>query len=225
MLTKGESLCLGFAQANLVTRTGNPFDLRWALSTMARDGTIYYDYVKRTWERRAEAVDLNRDFHDEDSAARSVYFQFLQSRMLILTCHHSVFNGLSSSARLLLRYLACLPSRGVEVSLLARLINKSDAGIRSLLDECVASGSTEVTDHRVQFVHDKPHAAVLASISRNDRPKLFVTIARGLEGISTDYNFVQADMLLSAFDVDPSLLTRLEVVTSGEPNHYIAVNL
>lgn len=71
-------------------------------------------------------------------------------------------------------------------------------------------------EHSVQFVHDKPHAAILASISPAERSRLFATIARALEGISTDFNFIQADMLLTAYDIDSGLLTRLEVVTSGQ---------
>ncbi|KAI5455195.1 hypothetical protein NCC49_000012 [Naganishia albida] len=173
---------------------GNPFDTRWALSTMVRDGNVYYDYVHKRWAHRTEALALARQIYDENSAA-------------------SIFNGLSSSARLLLCYLACLPSRGVEISLLARLVNKSESVIRPILDECIASGSITVTNLTIQFVHDKPHAAALASISETDRPRLFVTIARALEGFSTtDYHFVQADMLLSAQDAESALVTKREVV-------------
>lgn len=98
-------------------------------------------------------------------------------------------------------------------------MQKNDAEMRSLLDECIASGSILVRDRFVQFVHDKPHAATLASISPPERSRLFTKIARGLEGISTDYNFVQADMVLSAYEIDSSLLTALEIVKSSESLH------
>lgn len=108
-------------------------------------------------------------------------------------------------------------------------MQKSEFEMRTLLDECVASGSIAVRDHLIQFIHDKPHAATLASITSAERSRLLVTIARGLEGISTDYNFIQADMLLTAYDIDSSLLTRLEVVTSGgfrpsDGRSYLSVN-
>jgi hypothetical protein len=116
----------------------------------------------------------------------------------------------------MLCHLACLPSRGVEITLLAALMGRSENATRLLLGECTAFGSIVITNNRVQFVHDKPHAAVLASISGDRKPKLFAAIGRALEGVSTDYNFVQADMFLNAFDSDSTLLGRLEVVRAGK---------
>lgn len=127
-----------------------------------------------------------------------------------------MFNSISSHARSVLCHLACLPSRGIEISLLASLMGRSENATRLLLGECTALGSIVIRNNRVQFVHDKPHAAVLASISEDRKPKLFAAIGRALEGISTDYNFVQADMFLSAYEADPTLLDRLEVVRTGK---------
>jgi hypothetical protein len=113
-------------------------------------------------------------------------------------------------------HLACLPSRGVEIALLAHLVNKTENTVRTLLDECATLGSIVIRNTKVQFVHDKPHTAALGLIDPQEKPRLFAKIARNLEGLSTDYNFVRADMLLSAYHSDPELLETHEVVKAGE---------
>lgn len=117
---------------------------------------------------------------------------------------------------MVLCHLACLPSRGVEIPLLAHLTNKNENAVRALLDECATLGSISIRHNKVQFVHDKPHAAALALIDPQEKPRLFAKIARSLEGVSTDYNFVRADMFLSAYQSDAKLLEPLEVVKAGK---------
>lgn len=129
---------------------------------------------------------------------------------------YSVLNSLSQQARVVLCHLACLPSRGVEIALLAHLVNKTENTVRTLLDECATLGSIVIRNTKVQFVHDKPHTAALGLIDPQEKPRLFAKIARNLEGLSTDYNFVRADMLLSAYHSDPELLEAHEVVKAGE---------
>jgi hypothetical protein len=94
-------------------------------------------------------------------------------------------------------------------------MGRTENAIGLLLGECTVLGSIVISNNRVQFVHDKPHAAVLASLGDDRKPQLYATIGRALGGISTDYNFVQADMFLSAYKSDPTLLDRLEVVRAG----------
>lgn len=124
---------------------------------------------------------------------------------------------------MVLCHLACLPSRGVEIALLAHLVNKTENTVRTLLDECATLGSIVIRNTKVQFVHDKPHAAALGLIDPQEKPRLFAKIARNLEGLSTDYNFVRADMLLSAYHSDPELLEPLEVVKAGESYSHLSL--
>jgi hypothetical protein len=85
-----------------------------------------------------------------------------------------------------------------------------------MLDECASLGIVTIRNDRVTFVHDKPHSATLALIDPKDKPKLHVKIGKGLEGFSSDYGFVQADMLLSAFECDPTLLEPLDVARASK---------
>jgi hypothetical protein len=147
--------------------------------------------------------------HDSDLRSTTKAYQHL-------SYSSSVLNSLSQQARVVLCHLACLPSRGVEIPLLAHLTNKNENAVRSLLDECATLGSISIRNNKVQFVHDKPHAAALALIDPQEKPRLFAKIARNLEGLSTDYNFVRADMFLSAYQSDPDLLEPLEVVKAGK---------
>ncbi|KAJ9093692.1 hypothetical protein QFC21_006288 [Naganishia friedmannii] len=175
---------------------GNAFDLKWTLSTLVRDGDIYYDYVRQEWIIRTTMLNAYPERNAEDFA-------------------QGVLNSLSQQARVVLCHLACLPSRGVEIPLLAQLTNKNENAVRALLDECATLGSINIRHNKVQFVHDKPHAAALALIDPQEKPRLFAKIARSLEGVSADYNFVRADMFLSAYQSDPSLLELLEVVKAA----------
>jgi hypothetical protein len=117
-----------------------------------------------------------------------------------------------------------LPSRGVEIALLAHLVNKTENTVRTLLDECATLGSIVIRNTKVQFVHDKPHTAALGLIDPQEKPRLFAKIARNLEGLSTDYNFVRADMLLSAYHSDSELLEPLEVVKAGESYSHLSLH-
>lgn len=52
--------------------SGNPFDLKWTLSTLVRDGDIYYDYVAQEWNIRTAVLNAYPDLSAEDFAARYV---------------------------------------------------------------------------------------------------------------------------------------------------------
>ncbi|KAJ9123034.1 hypothetical protein QFC22_001223 [Naganishia vaughanmartiniae] len=182
-----------FVSALLKSTQGNPFDIKWKLATMVRNSDIRYNFGQQKWEADAGLLDAETEFDAGAFAA-------------------NMFHSISPQARSMLCHLACLPSRGIEISLLASLIGKGEDSVQMLLGECIALGGIVIYNDRVQFVHDKPHAAVLASISEDRKPKLFAAIGRALEGISTDYHFVQADMFLSAYIADHALLDCLEVV-------------
>ena len=113
---------------------------------------------------------------------------------------------------MVLCHLACLPSRGVEIALLSQLVHKSENTVKTLLDECASLGSVIVRGTKVQFVHDKPHTAALALIDPQEKPRLFAKIARDLEGSSTDYSFLRADLYIQAREANPDLIEPLEVV-------------
>jgi hypothetical protein len=119
--------------------------------------------------------------------------------------------------------LACLPSRGVEIALLAHLVNKSESTVKALLDECASLGSVIVRGTKVQFVHDKPHAAALAFIDPTEKPRLFAKIARDLEGTSTDFSFLRADLFIQARTADPEVLEPLEVVVAGGSSERLSI--
>lgn len=53
-------------------RAGNPFDVRWSLSTQVRDGTIYYDFNQQKWDLRFVAVANASDVRVEVPSTRSV---------------------------------------------------------------------------------------------------------------------------------------------------------
>lgn len=126
---------------------------------------------------------------------------------------------------MVLCHLACLPSRGVEITLLAHLVNISEGTVRTSLDECATLGSVTVRGTKVQFVHDKPHAAALAFIDPQQKPRLFAKIARDLEGTSTDYSFLRADLFIQARSADPELLEPLEVVIACWSSKYIPLRV
>lgn len=189
--------------------------MKWTLSTLVRDGDIYYDYVQQKWNIRTAVLNAYPDVSAEEFAARWVTIALSFARMPD-QLDYSVLNSLSQPARVVLCHLACLPSRGVEIALLAHLVNKTEGTVRTLLDECATLGSVVIRNTKVQFVHDKPHTAALGLIDLQEKPRLFAKIARKLEGLSTDYNFVRADMLLSAYHSDPQLLEVHEVVKAGE---------
>lgn len=117
---------------------------------------------------------------------------------------------------MVLCHLACLPSRGVSISLLVHLTGLKDNTIRSVLDDCASLGIVTVWHDQVTFVHDKPHTATLALIHPQDKPMLLVKIGKRLEGFSADYGFAQADMLLGAWESDPALLDPLEVARASK---------
>lgn len=54
------------------SRTGNPFDLKWALSTLVHDGDIYYDYARQEWNIQAAILKASLERNSEDFAARFV---------------------------------------------------------------------------------------------------------------------------------------------------------
>lgn len=135
----------------------------------------------------------------------------------------SVLNSVSEQARAVLCHLACLPSRGVNVPLLVHLTNLKEDLIRTVLDECASLGIVTVWSERVTFVHDKPHAATLALIDPRDKPMLLVKIGRRLEGYSADYGFAQADMLLGAWESDPTLLDPFEVARASKSKNRCAL--
>lgn len=186
---------------------------------VTREGSIYYDYVRQVWELRREALS---DGDEGCSAGAFCPESVLCFRMLSpfkLTQQFdpfSSFNSLSQSAQLLLSYLACLPSRGVALALLERLMDRSEATVRSLIQECSTLGTITLVDQKVRFSHDKLHAGALAMIDSAERPRLLLKIARDLDGLSMDYKFLQADMLLTAFETDPRLISSREVAALGE---------
>jgi hypothetical protein len=172
--------------------------------------------VQQEWNIRTAVLNAYPDLSAEDFAARwAAIFLACFSAWVANGIPYSVLNSLSQQARVVLCHLACLPSRGVEIALLAHLVNKTENTVRTLLDECATLGSIVIRNTKVQFVHDKPHTAALGLIDPQEKPRLFAKIARNLEGLSTDYNFVRADMLLSAYHSDPELLEAHEVVKAG----------
>ncbi|KAJ9094752.1 hypothetical protein QFC21_005910 [Naganishia friedmannii] len=177
----------------LYTNTkGNPFDLRWALTTLVHDGDIYYDYVRQEWHIEGALRKASLERNSEDFAA-------------------SVLNNLGEQAKTILCYLACLPSRGVDISLLSRLTGKREGAVYPILENCVTMGIVSIGSDKVRFVHDKPHSAALAMIDAQDKPNLLLKIGRGLEGMSADFEYIIADMLLNAADSKPDGLEPVEI--------------
>jgi hypothetical protein len=116
----------------------------------------------------------------------------------------------------LLSYLACLPSDGVDLAIMERLTNGSEATVKALIQECSMLKNITLIDQKVRFVHEKLHAAARTRIDAAERPRLLLMIAREVGGLSTDYRFLQADMLLSAYELNPELVSRREVAMPGK---------
>lgn len=116
----------------------------------------------------------------------------------------STLNSLSEEAREVLRVLASLPSRGVEVGLLSDLVQKPAPIVRTLLDEAATLGSVHITRHQhVEFTHDKHQLAALSLIAADEKPKLCVMLAEKLENRGDDYIFSRADLIMEATILDP----------------------
>lgn len=116
----------------------------------------------------------------------------------------STLNSLSEEACEVLRVLACLPSRGVDINLLVDVLQKPATTVRTLIDEAATLGSVHVTQtQKVEFIHDKHHQAALNLIAPDDRSKLCVTLANKLENRGDDYIFSRADLIIEATALDP----------------------
>lgn len=116
----------------------------------------------------------------------------------------STLNSLSEEACDVLRVLACLPSRGVDVNLLVDVLQKPATTVRTLLDEAATLGSVHITpQQKVEFIHDKHHQAALNLIAPDDRPRLCVTLANKLENRGDGYIFSRADLIIEATALDP----------------------
>jgi hypothetical protein len=116
----------------------------------------------------------------------------------------STLLSLSEEAREVLRILASLPSRGVDISLLSDILDKPATIVRTLLDEAATLGSVHITRHqKVEFVHDKHHQAAWNLIAPEERPQLSIMLANKLEKRGDDYIFSRADLIMEATALDP----------------------
>jgi hypothetical protein len=104
----------------------------------------------------------------------------------------------------------------VDLAILERLTNGSEATVRSLIQECSTLGNIALVERKVRFVREKLHATAQAMVDSAERPRLLLTIGREIGALSTDYRFIQADMLLSAYESNPELVSRREVAMPGK---------
>lgn len=55
---------------NSCNAAGNPFDIKWKLSTMVRDGLIYYNFPQQKWVANAGALVIHTEFNVDEFAAK-----------------------------------------------------------------------------------------------------------------------------------------------------------
>jgi hypothetical protein len=135
----------------------------------------------------------------------------------IVSVSLSTLLSLSEEARDVLRILASLPSRGVDINLLSDVLEKPATIVRTLLDEAATLGSVHITRHQnVEFIHDKHHQAAWNLIAPEERPKLCIMLANKLEKRGDDYIFSRADLLMEATSLDPDCYPVLEKARIGE---------
>ena len=107
----------------------------------------------------------------------------------------STLRSLSEGSQEVLRVLATLPSSGVDIDLLADLVQKPPQTVCNLLDEAATIGAIHIKrNQRVQFTHDKHHQAALELITEQQKSTLYVTIFRKLEDKGDDYIFARAEL-------------------------------
>lgn len=105
----------------------------------------------------------------------------------------------------LLRRLACLPSRGVKVDLLAKTAKLSHGATRLCLKSAVDSGIIRILNDEVLFSHDRHHLAAIASTKEVEKQELYLAVADSLDGLSSpELIFVRADLLYKAYKLDES---------------------
>lgn len=99
----------------------------------------------------------------------------------------------------LLQILGCLPSRGVEIDLLARLADlPSGKAARQSLQEAISIGIVTIQGGTVQFSHDRHHQAALDTITPERWAEWNLDLANRLSAEKGDFDFLIADMLISA---------------------------
>lgn len=137
--------------------------------------------------------------------ARDIPILYLSLIHRVVFDVNSTLKSLSEEAREVLRILASLPSRGVDINLLSDILQKPAATVRTLLDEAATLGSVHITRHQtVEFIHDKHHQAALNLIAPHERPKLCIMLADKLKNRGDDYIFSRADLIMEATALDPN---------------------
>lgn len=129
----------------------------------------------------------------------SVQQSWLQSIELLTRLSCSTILSLSPECKRLLQILGCLPSRGIEVELLARLADLPSAyAARQRLGEATSIGIVTLRDDQVQFSHDRHHQGALDTLSTDDRARWCLELASHLDREGGDWEFLTADMLIFA---------------------------
>jgi hypothetical protein len=131
------------------------------------------------------------------------------------------FSLFGSELQNALQRLACLPSRGVKIELLAKVLKRSPDLTRQSLKTAIDSGIIRIIKDEVVFSHDRHHLAVIASIRQLDKVGLHLSVADALEGLSSpELNFVRADLLLSAYTLDPNCVALRTLCRACESKHH-----
>jgi hypothetical protein len=126
-------------------------------------------------------------------------------KMLSTSLLHRTFSLFEPELKDALQRLAWLPSRGVKLDLLARVVKSQIDQLKQCLKPAVDSTVIRISNGEVAFSHDRHHLAVLASIPEATKPVLFLSIAEALEGVpSPELIFVRADLLLAAHSLESS---------------------
>lgn len=142
----------------------------------------------------------------EQYSGRSVIDLFFRLLIVLnLALFHRAFSLFEPALKDALQRLAWLPSRGVKLDLLARVVNSQIDHLKQCLKPAVDSTVIRINNGEVAFSHDRHHLAVLASIPEASKPVLFLSIAEALEGFpSPELIFVRADLLLAAHSLKRS---------------------
>ncbi len=123
----------------------------------------------------------------------------LYSSAGIETFTDGVLSSLPSEVKTVIKVLACLPSRGVPVSLLSALTEMTTSKVQSsLLDAAQVGCVAMANDGTVTFTHDRMQAAALNLIHSSEALELHLKVGRKLQTLGGEYIFTATDSLLTA---------------------------
>ncbi|KAL7415520.1 hypothetical protein BDY24DRAFT_381403 [Mrakia frigida] len=174
----GDDLQANYLVAFLFDQTlGTPFFLQTLTSSLVQNRVVYFNFDTLKWSFKV--LDL------QDYASPGVDHFLARS-----------LEAASPDVKLALGLLSCLPARGVPISLLAGLLQKSISSTESLLLSPQSSSAIIVDGDLVRFAHDRIQQAASNLVEKDNAAQTHFAIAVYLRTAGSEYAFDAVDNFL-----------------------------